>query len=99
MRASGRLWTIKPWFSKGVARLLASCWMLPEVSGWGRWWAVGDSDCSYSVGTRKAHLEIPPHVVTRVSLHRCPPEHGYGGRHRSDYEITRNDFRREKSRS
>jgi len=42
MRASGRLWTIKPWISRGFARLLTSCWMLPEVFGTGRWWAVGD---------------------------------------------------------
>jgi hypothetical protein len=33
MRASGRLWTIKPWFSRGFARLLTPCWILPEVFG------------------------------------------------------------------
>jgi hypothetical protein len=46
MRASGRLWTIKPWISRGFSRLSMSCWMVSEVFGRGRWWAVGDSDCS-----------------------------------------------------
>jgi len=40
MRASGRLRTIKPRISRGFSRLLMSCWMVPEVSGRGRWWAV-----------------------------------------------------------
>jgi hypothetical protein len=34
-------------------------WILLKVFGFGKWWAVVDLGCSYNVGTRKAHLEIP----------------------------------------
>jgi hypothetical protein len=45
MRIPARPRTLKPLFSRCFTRLWMSRWILPEVFGWGRWWAVGDSDC------------------------------------------------------
>jgi PAS domain S-box-containing protein len=40
MRIPGRPRTIKPWFSRRFTRLWMPRWILPEVFGLGRWWAV-----------------------------------------------------------